>query len=368
MPYGRYGSMGMGMYGGGNQGFLGGLGSGLSEGLRAAMQYKLDRAEAERMAQQVAWAQNPSNPENQLRFQEARALGNTKNSTIDAGTLFGPQFRGRQIPVDQALPYLFAKFGLMKSGPIASGAKAGAGGSGMVPLDPEDQKTIQDLTTELSTLKGAYETANKSNLFKKGVGNDVAQGLLKMNLEGAPFIGNMVSNNLPAGAMDYNTRMKDAMYRVSKILSGGRPNQQMQEDLQRQIPQIGLDPQLAQQQFNALLGSAEARAQGLVNKKRALGLEDQAQALSDQLNGLFGQYRIGEEGGSSTSNLPGSGIQPQAQGTGTIPAVPDTGSTQQPPSTPAAPATPDIDALLAAYRAQKVAQQAAPGGASAAQP
>lgn len=368
MVFGQRFGGGYGMFSGGGGGALGGAGTGLAEGLASMMKYKLEKAEAEKLAEQTAWMQNPSNPENQLRAAQAGALGTTKLQTVDAGDLFGPQFRGRQIPVEQALPYLFAKFGMMKSGPIAGGAKAGAGGSGMVPLDPEDQKTIQDLTTELSTLKGAYETANKYNLFKKGVGNDVAQGLLKMNLEDAPFIGNRIANNLPDGAMDYNTRMKDAMYRVSKILSGGRPNQQMQEDLQRQIPQIGLDPQRAQKQFNSLLGSAEARAQGLVNKKRALGLEDQAQALSDQLNGLFGQYRIGEEGGSSTSNLPGSGIQPQAQGTGTIPAVPDTGSTQQPPSTPAAPATPDIDALLAAYRAQKVAQQAAPGGASAAQP
>lgn len=320
-----------GMYGG--EGFLGGFGPSLTEGIRAAMQYKLDKAEAQKMIEAQRWAEDPRNPENLLKAATARGMENTKNQTIDAGNLFGPDFKGRQIPVEAALPYLFAKFGALKTGPIAAGAKgAGAGGgTGAIPLDPEDQKTLGDLSTELSLFKGAYDTAGKNKLFNPSIKNDLVQGLLGTNSQGLPFVGNEVANRLPQGAQDYNTRMKDAMFRVAKILSGGRPNEQMQKELQAQIPQIGLSQPNADAQFNALLGSAEARAQAMIDKRRQISGEAAAQALSDQLNSIFGKFRMGQEGAGVSSNLPASGLQPPPGGATAAPAPGPTPQTSPAP-------------------------------------
>ena len=380
--------MGLGAQGseGGNragQGF--GIGSGLENAIDSLHKYALEKAQADKLNQQMAWEQNPNNPENKLRMAQAGALNNTKNMTIDGG-LLDPKLAGKALPLEAALPYVLQKLGVM----------GGGKGKSVNGLSAVDNKTVEDLSQELSQFKGAYDTANKNNLFPSektkidpktgkpmvdasgnpitegpGLGtrlkNDFTQGLLKIGAEGAPFIGNEVANNLPPGAMDYNSRIKDTMYRVAKILNGGRPNAQMQEELQKQAPQVGLLKGKAEEQFNALISSAEARAQALVDSRRTAGDEAGAQALSDQFNGLFGKFRIGQEGAGVSTNLEGGGINPTAKSTGTILAAGAGGAAapaaqDQAAAGPAALNADRLAQLQAIHQKFLAQQQAAQGG------
>ena len=175
--------------------------------------------------------------------------------------------------------------------------------------DKDNDKMLQDITTELGGLHNAYQQARTGGVFGGGLGNIASQGALAMHADRLPFVGPSMTN-ATAPAKVYDTAMKDAMFRVAKVLSGGRPNQMMQQELLGQIPQAGTDPKLAEKQFNNFMNAAKVRAQGMLNKA-AFNDPAKKQAMQDKLEQLFNQYTVQNPGEGVTSNQESSVAQGQ---------------------------------------------------------
>ncbi len=289
-----FSSLGNGLDNGVNQGV--GLYNALSQG---PIQRRLMMAQAQKAEQEA----DPNGPMGQMERAKAqnyiREAGRPLPSQVDMGD-FLPAMKGKGVRVDanQALPYLLMN--AAKSGgvggmnPNASGAPGGA-----IPLDAAGEKMVNDVAMEMGGLKNAYDTGVKGKVFGSNAGNLTSNALLGMHMDRIPGLGPLVQNANQPGKQ-YMTGAQDAMFRVAKVLSGGRPNQKMQEELQGQIPQIGsTDPE---GQFNQLLNSAETRAQGLVDQYALTHGPEMAEAMKQRLGQVFGKFRIGQSGAGVTTN------------------------------------------------------------------
>ncbi len=294
MAYGDY--SGGGGYGSSG---LGQIGGGLSAGLRNAIQYNREKDLADKQEKADAWLRDPNNPEYKLKLAQAAAAGRERNSFADAGIL-DPRLKGKEVSIDQLLPYL--------AGKIAPGKGSTIGPNGQVKLNEADQKKVGEITQALGNIQQFADVGSANGVWKSGlgnVGNLAADAAYKF-----PWLAHSSAfQNQTQKSSAFNASKKEASMRLATALFGQRATADKIAEVENLLPGEGLNPQLANQKMNEALNSFRVMANGLVQEKNAAGDTAGAAALEKNLGDIFGNFKIKMPGDPKISSPGAPGIQ-----------------------------------------------------------
>lgn len=286
------------MFSGDGGGALGGAGRGLAEGLSNMMKYKMEKAEAEKMAQQMAWAQNQNNPENKLRLAQADAFRNTKGTTFDGG-LIDPKLKGIPIPVSE-LPQYLAK--------IAAGQGQGGNGvgRGMASLlrgvlNPQEQAKLDALPSAMAAHNRLVDILQAYNQASGNAG--VATRLIQQKASSDPTYSSLaqsIGGDPTKLAAIYNSTARQLAAEQFKIVNGSNaapPEDAIMHNM-ASYPVLGDSNQVAAEKLNTLIDTQiRPSMQGPIGRLEAFRdpttgqfpvklYGDVHQNLSDQLSGF----------------------------------------------------------------------------------
>lgn len=193
-------------------------------------------------------------------------------------------------------------------GPKGSGAKGG------FALDSKDAQRLEGIAAQLDAMKGAMDEGLKNNLYDPGMGNTLAQATIQSGAPSSPLLGSLASMALPKGAQGSEARWKDAITALAGTLTGGVGRTQLIEELLKNKPVVGGGKDKAIETYNALLGTAQSRADALVKEAAITRGPEYAAALKQKFDAMFGQYRMGDNG-ASVSNRESPDITTHAEDT-----------------------------------------------------
>lgn len=317
------------------------FGSAISNAIDAVHKYKLEKAKADKITQQMAWEQNPNNPENQLRAAQAKAAmaqaegrGAISMRDLFAAAGYNPpaNFKagGVMIPSSDA-PAFLEKLAALKGSQANRGA-LGAGNQ-MAGADAENAFLPTDLNAkDIDDVKRIHQAMNNlkqvaqqySSTGMESTGQGIA-GMLAHLPGGESFIGQRLDPKLAL----YNQAVHEAKNAYARG-AFGRVNNDLINSSLALFPQAGAPKDLAQGQLNELSNTMKGVADSIVQEKIAAGRPDQAQALKQHFDNFWGNMRFfPEQDVGKVPTAPGPGTiqtnflgQPQAGAGAQTPQAP----------------------------------------------
>lgn len=254
MPYGQnYAG-----YGGGFQseggGFAGGLASGLDNLVKFAAQRKLENAQAQRETAMTAWAQNPNNPENQLKASQA-AYFKSKGQPLSVADVYG---------------YLHQ--------PVPQGVDPNA------MLSPQYANTIMNNTSKgnISTGKNttAVDVANIRKDATLGAGGGVGRGMASL-IKGVLNSQEQSRVDTLPGALAIHNNLVDVWQAANKANGDAGVTTRLLQSMAAKNPalsgyaqEIGADPSKLAAVYNTMVRQAAGEQYKLVNGSNAAPSED----------------------------------------------------------------------------------------------
>ncbi len=185
----------------------------------------------------------------------------------------------------------------------------GNGGSGA--KNPDDL-VLQKVGTALTAFRSAYQNAVKNNLGAPSISNTGGEFLNGFSdFSKHPALGGIASQ-LTSGEEAANRAMFEDANKALEALEGkGGKTQNF-------YPIYGEGQKKLDATYSAMLGAAQARAQGYLDK---LKMTDpvRAQQFADKMNATFGPFKPGMEGPGTTTSQMTPSFYPAPNGTNSNP-------------------------------------------------